>query len=183
MTALVTERLVLRGFSPEDWRDLHEYLSNTEAVRYEPYGIFSEAESRREAALRAEQAAFLAVCLKSTGKLIGNVYFHRTEPAESATWELGYTFNPAYWNLGYAEESCRAVLCRAFGQNGVHRVVARCCAHNTASWRLLERLQMRREGCLVQNMFFTRDMSGRPQWQDTYEYAILADEWESGRNV
>lgn len=181
MIALETERLILRRFSPGDWKDLYEYLSNGEAVRYEPYGVFDEQESRREAALRSKQEAFRAVCLKSTGKMIGNVYFHRTEPKEYLTWELGYVFNPAYWGSGYATESCRAVLRHAFEQQGVRRVVARCNPLNTASWKLLEHLNLRREGHLIQNIFFFRDAFGRPMWQDTYEYALLAEEWKSRR--
>ena len=49
---------------------------------------------------------------------------------------------------------------------------------NTASWRLLERLGMRREGYLMQNIVFHRDEEGQPLWQDTYAYAMLAEEWE-----
>jgi RimJ/RimL family protein N-acetyltransferase len=183
MVALETERLILRRFSPGDWTDLYEYLSDEEAVRYEPYGVFDEQETRREAALRSKQEAFRAVCLKSTGKMIGNVYFRQRDPKEYLTWELGYVFNPAYWGKGYATESCRAVLRYAFEQRGVRRVVALCNPLNTGSWKLLGRLNMRREGCLVKNVFYRRDVFGRPLWQDTYEYAILSDEWESGRGL
>ncbi|MGE5559585.1 MAG: GNAT family N-acetyltransferase [Chloroflexota bacterium] len=38
MCKLETDRLVLRRFRPDDWRDLHEYLSDELVVRYEPYG-------------------------------------------------------------------------------------------------------------------------------------------------
>lgn len=183
MVALETERLILRRFSPDDWKDLYEYLSDEKVVRYEPYGVFGEQESRREAALRSKQEAFRAVCLKSTGKMIGNVYFRQKEPKESLTWELGYVFNPAYWGKGYAAESCRAVLRYAFEQRGVRRVVAFCNPLNTASWKLLDRLSLRREGHLVKNVFFRRDAFGRPLWQDTYEYAILSEEWESGQDL
>lgn len=182
MISLETERLLLRRFDPEDWRDLYEYLSREDTVRYEPYGIFDEQSCRREAELRAQMEAFRAVCLKSTGKLIGNIYFHRTEPKEFLTWELGYVFNPVYWGGGYASESCRAVLRHAFEQCGVRRVVARCSPENTASIRLLEHLNMRREAVKMKNIFLKRDALGNPVWQDTYEYAILSNEWESGQN-
>ena len=42
-----------------------------------------------EAARRAGDEAFWAVCLRETGKVIGNVYLAR---GEFATWELGYVF-------------------------------------------------------------------------------------------
>ena len=53
-----------------------------------------------------------------------------------------------------------------------------CNPENTPSWRLMERLGMRREGHLRKNIWFFRDENGRPIWQDTYEYAILREEWE-----
>ena len=47
---------------------------------------------------------------------------------------------------------------------------------NTTSWRLLERLGMRREGHLIQNIYFKKDENGEPIWSDTFEYAILKNE-------
>ena len=48
---------------------------------------------------------------------------------------------------------------------------------NVSSWRLLERLNLRREGHLKQNIFFKYDDEGNPMWNDTYEYGILKHEW------
>ena len=52
-----------------------------------------------------------------------------------------------------------------------------CNPKNVQSWRLLERLRLRREGTLLQNIFFKRDAEGKPIWCDTYEYGILKSEW------
>lgn len=43
-----TERLIIRRFKAEDWQDLYDYLSKEEVVRYEPYGIYTEEESKKE---------------------------------------------------------------------------------------------------------------------------------------
>lgn len=48
---------------------------------------------------------------------------------------------------------------------------------NKPSWKLLERLGFRREGHLRQNIFFKRDNKGQPVWQDTFEYAIITDDY------
>jgi len=53
-----------------------------------------------------------------------------------------------------------------------------CNPENERSWRLLERLGMRREGNLRKNIFFFRNEQGEPLWQDTYEYGLLREEWE-----
>ena len=174
---LETERLILRRFRAGDWRDLHEYLSDEAVVRFEPYGVFTEEESRREAARRAGDECFWAVCLKENGKLIGNLYFARQDPVELETWELGYVFNAKYQGKGYATEAARALVGDSFRAQNARRVIAMCNPLNERSWRLLERLGMRREGHLRQNIWFKKNTAGQPIWVDTYEYAILASEW------
>lgn len=174
MQQLETERLVIRRFKEEDWKDLYEYLSDEEVVRYEPYQAFSIEASQNEAKSRAESPAFLAVCLKENNKLIGNIYF---EKQEFKTWEIGYVFNRSYQGRGYATEAANAVIAYGFNTRGARRIVAMCNPLNTASWRLLERLGMRREGHLKQNIYFKKDEKGNPIWSDTYEYAILKDEY------
>ena len=174
MQQLETERLVIRRFKEEDWKDLYEYLSDEEVVRYEPYQAFSIEASQNEAKSRAENPAFLAVCLKENNKLIGNIYFAKQE---FKTWEIGYVFNRSYQGRGYATEAANAVIAYGFNTRGARRIVAMCNPLNTASWRLLERLGMRREGHLKQNIYFKKDEEGNPIWSDTYEYAILKDEY------
>ena len=171
-----TQRLLIRPFDSADWEDLHEYLSDGQVVRYEPYGVFTADESRQEAARRSSDPAFWAVCLKKGGKLIGNLYL-AGQPFD--TWELGYVFNASYQGKGYATEAAACLMDHAFGRLGARRVTAMCNPLNTASWRLMERLGMRREGHLIQNIWFKRDERGEPIWSDTYEYAILADEWNN----
>ena len=66
----------------------------------------------------------------------------------------------------------------AFRQQSAHRIIAMCDPHNPASWKLMERLGMRREGEWKKNVFFFRDENGNPLWKDTYQYAVLAEEWK-----
>lgn len=183
MVVLQTRRLIIRPFSAGDSADLYEYLSDENVVRFEPYGVYTEAEAAKEAARRAGDGNFYAVCLQNTGRLIGNLYFAALEPPEFGAWELGYVFNAAYHGKGYAAESCREILRYAFERQGVRRVVACCDPCNAPSWRLLERLGMHREGHLLQTGFFKRDAHGEPLWHDTYAYALLAAEWRARDGV
>ena len=169
-----TERLQIRRFLPDDWQDLFEYLSQEEVVKYEPYEVFTEEASKQEANRRAEDIGFWAVCLKDSGKLIGNIYLSKQD---YDTWELGYVFNKNYHGNGYAVEAAKALVDDIFRNKNSRRVVAMCNPLNVPSWRLLERLGLRREGHLRQNIYFKRDNAGNPIWADTYEYGILADEW------
>ena len=52
---------------------------------------------------------------------------------------------------GYATEMAAEMLRLAFDVCGLHRVIGRCDARNTASAAVLERLGMRREAHLVEN--------------------------------
>lgn len=178
MINIETDRLIIRRFSCNDWMDLYEYLSQEQVVKYEPYDVLSDLDCKREVALRSRNEAFLAVCLKDNNKLIGNIYFSRQDPKEYANWEIGYVFNPKYYGKGYATESCRAVIDNGFKNLKVRRIVAMCNPDNKSSWKLLERLKMRREGHLLKNIYFKMNEKGEPIWNDTYEYAILIDEWE-----
>jgi RimJ/RimL family protein N-acetyltransferase len=168
-----TERLILRRFVPEDWKDLFSYLSDPQVVYYEPYDVFSEQACVEEAARRSKDESFWAVCLKEKGRLIGNIYLDKQD---FDTWELGFVFHSEYQGRGYAAESAGALIDDAVDNRRLRRLIAMCNPENRKSWRLLERLGMRREGHLIQNVFFRRDGSGMPVWQDTYLYGQLAGE-------
>lgn len=172
--AITTQRLVLRPFTPGDGPGLYAYLSDPETVRFEPYDPFTPEQAEGEASRRACDPAFWAVCDRA-GCLLGNLYF---APGEFDTWELGYVFGRGHWGQGFATEAAQALLGHGFSQLGVRRVTACCNPENERSWRLLERLGLRREGHLRKNISFFRDGQGQPLWQDTYEYGILKEEWE-----
>lgn len=169
-----TTRLLLRSFTPSDGDALYEYLSQSETVRYEPYDVYTREQALCEAARRANDPSFFAVCLRESGKLIGNLYLGERMYGEK---ELGYVFNRRYCKQGYATEAARALMHHAFSVLNARRVVAECNPDNTDSWRLLERLSLRREAHFRQNIWFTRTEKGDPVWQDTYVYALLRDEW------
>jgi RimJ/RimL family protein N-acetyltransferase len=174
---LETDRLIIRNFCSADWEDLYEYLSNENVVKYEPYSVFSEEECKQEAINRSNNNSFLAVCIKESNKLIGNLYFQQQEPKIFLTWEIGYVFNPAYYGKGYATEACKRILRYGFENLNAHRIVGWCNPENTASWKLMERLLMRREGYFKKTAFFRKTPDGKPIWHDAYQYSILEEDF------
>lgn len=175
MEKILTDRLVIRRFERDDWPGLFEYLSDSEVVRFEPYDVYSEDRAKEEALRRSGDESFHAVCLRQDGRLIGNLYLGQ---GGFDTWELGYVFNRRYQGQGYVTEGARALMDYAFSNLGARRIVAMCSPENPRSWKLLERLQMRREGLLLKNVYFKKDENGEPIWLDTYEYALLKSEWD-----
>ncbi|HEY0948715.1 GNAT family protein [Nocardioides sp.] len=90
--------------------------------------------------------------------------------------ELGWTIDPAHSGRGYATEAVTELLRICFEDLRLRRVVALCFADNTASWRLMERVGMRRE------LHTVRDSLHRSgEWLDGYGYALLAEEWRARR--
>lgn len=164
-----TERLILRRYQQEDLQDLFEYLSDREVVEYEPYKPMTLEEAKKDLEWRMGTDEILAVELRDSRKMIGNVYLGKRE---FNALELGYAFNRNYWGRGYAVESCKALIQQAFS-NGIHRVYAECDPRNTRSWKLLERLEFQREAYFRKNVYFWKDESGEPIWKDTYVYAKL----------
>jgi len=172
--SMETERLLIRRFSADDWQDLFEYLSQEVVVKYEPYEVFTEEACKQEAVRRSDDNNFWAVCLKDSGKLIGNIYLSKQE---YDTWELGYVFNADYQGKGYATDAARFLIDYIFCNQNARRVIAMCNPLNESSWKLLERLGLRREGHLIKNIYFKKDLAGNPIWVNTYEYGILVEEW------
>ena len=164
-----TERLILRRYIVSDLEDLYQYLSDPEVVRFEPYRPMSREETAEELKRRIASPEMIAVEHKETGRLIGNVYLGERDFQAK---ELGFVFNREFWGRGFASESCRAVVSRAFSE-GAHRIFAECDPENENSWRLLEALGFRREGHLRQNVYFWTDEHGVPLWKDTYIYSRL----------
>jgi RimJ/RimL family protein N-acetyltransferase len=81
METIQTDRLTLRNFRPEDWRDLHEMIAQYQASEYAQYDKWptSEEEIRGVARWFSEGDSYLAVCLRTTGKLIGLVALNQEE--------------------------------------------------------------------------------------------------------
>ena len=85
---------------------------------------------------------------------------------------LSYFVHPDHAGRGIATLLGREALTSAFGRLALRRVQAGCFADNLASWRVLEKLGMRREQHGVKDSFHAE-----LGWLDGYTYAILAEEW------
>lgn len=168
-----TQRLILRRFRREDLRDLQEYLSDGEVVRFEPCKPMNIQETAQVLEERIASDEMIAVELKAAGKMIGNLYLGKRE---ADARELGFVFNRKFWGQGYAAESCRALMEQVFS-DGVHRIYAECDPNNENSWHLLERLGFTREAHFRKNVYFWKDAQGKPIWKDTFVYGLLREEW------
>lgn len=96
------------------------------------------------------------------------------ELAKGVQAEVGWCLGAGHQGHGYATEAVAALIEICFEDLSLRRVTAMCFADNTASWRLMERLGMRRE---THNVRESLHRSG--EWLDGLGYALLADEWRA----
>lgn len=96
-TRIETDRLIIRNYEEKDLNDLYEYLSDEEVVRFEPYTAFSFEEAKKNLEWRISSDEIFAIELKSTGKMIGNIFLGKRE---CETLELGYILNKKFWGNG-----------------------------------------------------------------------------------
>ena len=175
-----TDRLSIRRVTPDDaaavWRyrqlpDVYEWITTAPADRAAFDVYFVEAH-RQDVTLAVEHDRLV----------IGDLYLHvedawaQTEVKDAARGvqaEIGWAFDPAYGGQGLATEAVRATLGICFDGLQLRRVLAECFADNAPSWRLMERVGMRREMHAVAESLHR---SGR--WLDGYSYALLAEEWQ-----
>ena len=175
---LTTERLRLRPFTRGDVDAVFGYRGREDVARY----LFDPPLSRDECAQaiqqRTAQTSFveegdrivLAAETLADDTLVGEVSLI-WRSVEARQGEMGWIFHPGFQGVGYATEATNALLDLGFGPADLHRIYARCDARNEPSWRLMERLGMRREAHFRQHALF------KGNWDEEFYYAILRDEW------
>lgn len=172
-----TERLSIRPAEPRDALPTYAFRSLPEVAEW--IAALPTDAAAWEAGFGDRLAETLVV--ERDGEVVGDLMLRVEDPwsqlevrAEAAGTqaELGWVLDPAHAGRGYATEAVRALLGICFDDLGLRRVTALCFADNTASWRLMERVGMRREQHTV------RDSLHRSRgWLDGYGYAMLAEEW------
>ena len=174
-----TDRLRLRRAGPADVEATWAYRRLPEVGRW----LSAESPTLEDYRERVEEPGRLArsLVIELAGAVIGDLMVRVedawaqaevTEQARDVQAELGWVLDPAHHGQGYATEAVRALLGLCFTGLGLRRVTAGCYAGNESSWRLMERVGMRRETHTVQEALHR---SG--EWVDALGYAMLAEEW------
>lgn len=179
-----TARLVLRPATPDDV-DATWAVRRLEAVTRWLMRAPASFDAHREQFLQPDSLAKTLV-MEQEGVLVGDLMvtigdaWAQAEVAEQSHGVqavLGWTLDPAWTGQGFATEAVDAVLRICFEDLGLRRVIAECFAANEPSWRLMERVGMRREAHTVRDSLHR---SG--EWLDGFSYALLAEEWRAGRS-
>ncbi|MGI8943145.1 MAG: GNAT family N-acetyltransferase [Qipengyuania sp.] len=146
-----TDRLVLRTIEDGD-AELQFRLLNTPAVMDQLGGPKElheiEAKHAKAMALYAREGfSFLMMIEKASRELVGHCGLKRVDhPAASnpGDFEIGWLVREDRWRRGYAFEAICAVIDWAFTRHQAPHLVALTGRRNEASWRMMEKLGMRR---------------------------------------
>ena len=176
-----TERLTLRPAVADDAATAWPYRRLEEVSRWLTRAARTPEEHRVQ--FVRPEALSKTLMVERDGVVVGDLMLdvqdawgqaEVSEQARGVQAELGWVLDPAHTGQGYATEAVRALIRIAFADLGLRRVTAGCFADNAASWRLMERVGMRREIATVRDSLHR---SG--QWLDGLGYALLAEEWRA----
>ena len=150
MIFLETNRLVLRNVAAKDAGIIFDYRNNEVCARYQRgqtksyEGICALVEKRKHDCMGLESPYFIAVALKDTDELIGEIVVMPNEE----TFSLGYTFHYAHHRKGYAFEALSALTELLHQQHPGWEFISFTDPNNGPSMALLKKLGYRDMGYL-----------------------------------
>ena len=115
-----TTRLKLRFFQDKDAEDVLAYLSSPTVNCFVHDRITTIEQALALIHKRQLQQDYIAVCLKDTDQLIGELFFM----PEEDSYSVGWNFNAAYHGQGYAFESVKSFYQYLFDTVNVRRIFA-----------------------------------------------------------
>ncbi len=179
--ALETERLTVRTFKEKDLDAYYRLVANprVNCFRDAEYGSMDDARAELAEKQKNDDATELAVARKDTDEFIGLLF----GMWEGDTFSVGWNFLPEFCGKGYAREAAKAYFDLLFDRLNVRRIYAYTEDDNLPSQKLCEKLGMRREGLFREFISFVNNPDGTPHYENTYQYAILKNEWNTSKNA
>ncbi|MCL6105427.1 MAG: GNAT family N-acetyltransferase [Actinobacteria bacterium] len=107
----------------------------------------------------------------STGRFIGEANLSSIQRRPFQTGTIGYWIDYQFAGNGYAPEAVVALFQFSFERLGLHRIQIAIVPRNSASRRVVDKLNLRDEGIAVRYL----EING--SWEDHIIYAITLEEW------
>ena len=173
MDDIRTDRLILKALKSTYADLIFPIWNDEEAMKYTYIHSIDSLESCKNRLLRMIEGSETrndvgpyAIFLHD--ELIGIVSGHQQSLTEYALW---YHLSRKHWGYGYATEASKAVVDAIFLNPQVMRISAEAVTTNPASSRVLEKLGMKKEGCL--RMKFQR----KGVFRDFDSYSIIRNDY------
>jgi RimJ/RimL family protein N-acetyltransferase len=169
---LLSDRLLLREFVPDDFAAVHAFASDPVVVLHTDWGPNDPDDTRAflteaitDAAAEPRSRFALGVVRRATGSLVGSAELRVTADRRG---EIGYVLSRAEWGHGFGTEAAGTLLGLGFRDLGLLKITATCSPRNLASTTVLTRIGMRQEGYLRDHLWI------RGQWEDRLLFGVLA---------
>ncbi|MGB1877540.1 MAG: GNAT family N-acetyltransferase [Rhodospirillaceae bacterium] len=175
---LTTRRLTIREYTDEDWPAVYAYVKDDSFWKHQAGGppIEERVKALIEWAAREQNFSprvnyYLAVTETKSGDIVGEALM-KVIPPGHGQGEIGFGIVPSQWRKGYATEVSRALIDAGFTTLNLHRISAQCAPENKVSIRVMQKLDMAREGLMREHY-----RAGGKYWSSVV-YALLAREYE-----
>ena len=142
MDRLITDRLIIRPITEQDYSDICKYGCDEGTGKYMIYWPKSKQNIRKfidecTTSMNSSTVTWyeFAIKLKENNKVIGNISLMIKEQFA----EIGWISNSEYWNNGYMTEAVREIIKYAFHKLYITKIIATCTNKNRASYRVMEK--------------------------------------------
>ncbi len=177
MVTLEEGNITLREFVKSDFDAVHSYASDPKVVKYMSWGPNTENDTRRF----IQRSIQGQIVKPRTNYELGIVYNDQLIGGCGLTIhslvdrraEIGYCIKRDHWGRGIGTRVAAILIRFGFEDLELHRIEAKCDPENHASYRVMEKNNMNKEGTLREE----KNIHGK--WRDSYIYSILEDEWRT----
>jgi ribosomal-protein-alanine N-acetyltransferase len=187
LVVLKGRRVTLRPLAVADFNQWHEvrtrsadWLTKWEPRR--PPGAPDVVDSRAAFAARCrardrerQLGAGYGFGIFDGSRFCGEININGVQRGPFQNAYVGYWVDEACAGLGLVPESVVVVCRHAFEDLGLHRLQIAIIPRNSASRRVVEKLQIRDEGVAVRYL----EING--EWEDHIRFAITLEEWRERR--
>lgn len=182
-TTLMGRRILLRPLQPSDfeqWREVRrrnvDWLTKWEPSR--PLNAPDVVEDRGAFALRCharerewQLGTGYGFGVFVGGHFAGEINLNSVQRGPFQNAYVGYWIDSAHAGKGYTPEAVVAVARFAFEDQGLHRIQISIIPRNSASRRVVEKLDIRAEGIAERYL----EINGT--WEDHIRFAMTSEEW------
>lgn len=179
---LQTKRLKLRDFEESDTKELVDIISNINITKFlavvpHPYdkedakGFIDKCQKRADKDPRPGYN--FAIENKGTEELLGSISIGKKKK-DNEVGIMGYWLGEEHWRKGYMSEAMKKLLEFAFEELEMRRVQAEVYTKNTASQKLLEKFDFKKEGVRRQG----QKVKATGKVHDVIMYGLLKDNYQ-----
>lgn len=173
-----TERLILRQLDLSDADAYFEFASDPVVslhTLWDRHETIVDTESYLQSVVdnhKARKAFRWGIIYKPDQKLIGRTGFISWDLRHSHA-EIGFAIGSEYWNKGIITEATEEIIRYGFERLGLNRIEGRCNYNNTGSARVMEKLGMKLEGILREQLKI------KGTFMNQKMYSILKSDYET----